>query len=178
MALRSTINRAGRLVLAAGVVVVALFVGRPLYLDEPRVDPYLTFVTAHLDVIRTAPVASSDARFARDIAKIIDLDRVDSALDACAGPVAVWLGEEWPVLVAEHDYCGGSSWIPKLNTDDIVQLAGPGVVQGLYRASSIKHVPRYESKLSDMPDGDVVLQTCISRTEMVLIGLDYVSQAT
>jgi hypothetical protein len=165
-------------VLATGLVVLALFVGRPLLFGEPRVDPYLTFVTAHLDVIRTEPIRSSDARFARNTAKIIDLDSVESALDACAGPVAVMLGEDWPVLVAEHDYCGGSSWMPKLNTDDIVQLAGPGVIEGLYVTETIKHVPRYESKLSDMPDGDVVLQTCISRAEMILVGLRYVSQAT
>ena len=171
-------QRAGRALLVAGVVVVALFLGRPLYLDEPRVDPYLTFVTAHLDVIRTEPIASSDARFARDIAKFTVLDHVESALDACAGPVAVSLGDDWPVLVAEHDYCGGSSWMPKLNANDVVQLTGPGIAEGLYTAETIKYVPRYESKLADMPDGDVVLQTCISRTEMVLVGLRYVSADT
>ena len=174
---RRTARRGGQLLLIAGLVVIALFLGRPLYLDEPRVDPYLTFVTAHLDVIRTEPIKSSDARFARDIAKLVDLEHVDPALDACAGPVAVLLEDDWPVLVAEHDYCGGSSWMPKLNTNDVVQLSGPGVEQGLYLTETIKHVPRYESKLSDMPEADVVLQTCISRTEMVLIGLQYVSKA-
>jgi hypothetical protein len=175
---RRDVKRVGQAILAAGLVVVAVYLGRPLLFGEPRVDPYLTFVTAHLDVIRTEPIKSSDARFARDIAKLVDLEHVDPALDACAGPVAVLLEGDWPVLVAEHDYCGGSSWMPRLNTNDVVQLSGPGVEQGLYLTETIKHVPRYDSKLSDLPDGDVVLQTCISRTEMVLIALQYVSKAT
>jgi hypothetical protein len=168
-----------RALLAAGTALLALVVAVIVIDDEPRVDPYLNFVTAHLDVLPTTPaVVSSDARFSRTIAKFTDLDGVDPALDACAGPVAVYLGDQRPVLVAEHDYCGGSAWMPKIDANDVVQLTGPGVEAGLYMAETIKYVPRYDSKLRDMPDGDVVLQTCVSRTRMVLVGLRYAAPAT
>ncbi len=158
--------------LGAAVVALALGVAVPILNDEERVDPYLTFVTAHLDVLPMEPQpVSSDAKFSRTIAKFTDLKSVDPALDACAGPVAVYLGEGRPKLVAEHDYCGGSAWMPKIDANDVVQLTGPGVEAGLYAAETIKYVPRYDSTVNDMPDADVVLQTCISKTEMVLVGL-------
>jgi hypothetical protein len=165
-------RRGVRALLAAGVALAALVIAVTVFDDEPRVDPYLTFITAHLDVLPTAPqVTSADAKFSRTIAKSTDLDGVDPALDACAGPVAVDLGDRHPILVAEHDYCGGSAWMPKIRTNDVVQLSGPGIEPGLYMAETIKFVPRYDSKVGDMPDGDIVLQTCISRTTMVLVGL-------
>ena len=165
-------RRRARAVLAAVVVALALAVAVPILDDEERVDPYLTFITAHLDVLPTQPVpVSSDARYSRAIAKYTDLESVDPALDACAGPVAVYLGDGLPRLVAEHDYCGGSDWMSKLDPDDVVQLTGPGVEAGLYTAETIKYVPRYDSTVEDMPAGDVVLQTCISKTRMVLVGL-------
>jgi len=165
-------RRRTRVVLAAVVAVLALVIAVPVLNDEERVDPYLTFVTAHLDVQATEPLpVSSDAKFTRSIAKFTDLESVDPALDACAGPVAVYLGDGRPRLVAEHDYCGGSEWMPKLVTDDVVQLAGRGVIAGLYTTETIKYVPRYDSTLDDMPAGDVVLQTCIDKKTMVLVGL-------
>jgi len=158
--------------LAAAVVALTLAIAVPILDDEERVDPYLNFITAHLDVLPTEALpVSSDAKFSRTIAKFTDLEGVDPALDACAGPVAVYLGGGRPKLVAEHDYCGGSAWMPKIDTNDVVQLTGPGVEPGLYTAETIKHVPRYDSTVKDMPDGDVVLQTCISKTTMVLVGL-------
>ena len=161
-----------RIVLAAAAAALALVVAVPILTDEERVDPYLNFVTAHLDVLPTEPLpVSSDAKFSRSIAKYTDLESVEPALDACAGPVAVYLGDGKPRLVAEHDYCGGSDWMPKLDEDDIVQLTGRGVEAGLYRTDSIKYVPRYDSTVDDMPDGDVVLQTCIDKKTMVLVGL-------
>ena len=162
------------LVAAAVVAVLALAIVVPLIGHEPRLDPYLRFLTAHLDVLPTkAAAVSADAKFARDIAKVTDLDHVEPALDACAGPVAVYVGSRHPMLVAEHDYCGGADWMPKIDANDVVQLTGPGVDAGLYTAETIKHVPRYGSTLEDLPDGDVVLQTCVSRTRMVLVGLRY-----
>ena len=161
-----------RIVLAAVAATLALVVAVPLLNDEERVDPYLNFITAHLDVLPTEPLpVSADAKFSRSIAKYTDLESVDPALDACAGPVAVYLGNGKPRLVAEHDYCGGSDWMPKLDEDDVVQLTGRGVEAGLYRTDSIKYVPRYDSTVDDMPDGDVVLQTCIDKKTMVLVGL-------
>ena len=173
-------RRRARVALAAVVAALALVVvAVPILNDEDRVDPYLNFITAHLDVLSTEPLpVSSDAKFSRSIAKFTDLESVEPALDACAGPVAVYLGYGKPRLVAEHDYCGGSDWMPKLGPNDIVQLTGPGIETGLYSAETIKYVPRYDSTLKDMPDGDVILQTCISRKQMVLIALRYAAPAS
>jgi hypothetical protein len=165
-------GRRTRVLLAAAVAAPALVIAALVLDDEERIDPYLNFVTAHLTVLPTEPLpVSSDAKFSRDIAKFTDLDSVDPALDACAGPVAVYLGDEKPRLVAEHDYCGGSDWMPKLDPNDVVQLRGPGVEAGLYATETIKYVPRYDSTVDDLPDGDVVLQTCINDKTMVLVGL-------
>src|SRR5688572_10980509 len=129
------VRRRTRILLAATVAALALAVAIPIIADEERVDPYLNFTTAHLNVLPTEPAAvSSDAKFSRTIAKFTDLESVDPALDACAGPVAVHLGDDHPKLVAEHDYCGGSDWMPKLGPNDIVQLTGPGIEAGLYSA--------------------------------------------
>ena len=172
-------RRRTRVVLTAAVAALALVVAVPILDDEERVDPYLNFVTAHLNVLPTEPLpVSSDAKFSRSTAKFTDLESVEPALDACAGPVAVYLGAEHPKLVAEHDYCGGSDWMPKLDTNDVVQLTGPGIEAGLYVTESVKYVPRYDSTVSDMPDGDVVLQTCISKTRMVLVGLRLAAPVT
>jgi hypothetical protein len=161
-----------RIVLAAVVAALALVIAVPILNDEDRVDPYLNFITAHLDVLPTEPLpVSPDAKVSRSIAKYTVLDNVEPALDACAGPVAVYLGVGKPKLVAEHDYCGGSDWMPKLDEDDVVQLTGRGVEAGLYTTETIKYVPRYDSTVDDMPDGDVVLQTCIDKKTMVLVGL-------
>lgn len=169
---RRWVRRAGTLVLVTGLAVLIVFGTKALIQRESRLDPYLQFTTAHLDVVSTGPApVSSDARFSRVTAKFTDLENVDPALDACAGPVAVHLGDAHPLLIAEHDYCGGSDWMPKLTEDDVVQLTGPGVDAGLYEAVEITEVPRYDSTLADLPDTDVVLQTCISRSEMVLVGL-------
>ncbi len=168
-----------RILLAAVAAALALAVAVPIIGDDERVDPYLNFVTAHLDVLPTEPQAvSSDAKFSRTIAKFTDLESVDPALDACAGPVAVHLGDGYPRLVAEHDYCGGSSWIPRLDTNDVVRLAGPGVEAGLYATETVKHVPRYDSTVKDVPEGDIVLQTCVSKSTMVLVALRYAAPAT
>jgi len=173
------VRRRTRILLAATVAALALAVAIPIIADEERVDPYLNFTTAHLNVLPTEPAAvSSDAKFSRTIAKFTDLESVDPALDSCAGPVAVFLGDDYPKLVAEHDYCGGSDWMPKLGPNDIVQLTGPGIEAGLYSAETIKYVPRYDSTVKDIPDGDVVLQTCISRKQMVLIALRYAAPAS
>ena len=172
-------RRGTRILLAVVAAALALAVALPILDDDERVDPYLNFITAHLDVLPTEPLAvSADAKFSRTIAKFTDLESVEPALDACAGPVAVYIGDDHPKLVAEHDYCGGSDWMPKLETNDVVQLTGPGIETGLYAAETIKYVPRYDSTVSDIPDGDVVLQTCVSRTKMVLVGLRYAAPVT
>ena len=172
-------RRRTQILLGAVVAALAVAVAVPIIDDEERVDPYLNFITTHLDVLPTEPRAvSSDAKFSRTIAKFTDLESVESALDACAGPVAVFIGDDHPKLVAEHDYCGGSNWMPKLEQSDVVQLTGPGIETGLYATETIKYVPRYDSTVKDIPDGDIVLQTCVSRTKMVLVALRYAAPAT
>ena len=171
---RRWVRWTGTLVLVTGLAVLIVFGTKTLIQRESRLDPYLQFTTAHLDVVSTGPApVSSDARFSRVTAKFTDLENVDPALDACAGPVAVHIGDDRPLLIAEHDYCGGSDWMSKLEEDDVVQLTGPGVETGLYSAEEITYVPRYDSTLADLPDADVVLQTCVSRDEMVLVGLTH-----
>jgi hypothetical protein len=174
MTVRAVAQPLGRLILVAGLAILIVFGTKALVQRESRVDPYLNFITAHLEVVRTGPgPVSSDARFTRSTAKFTTLEHVDPALDACAGPVAVHLPGDRPLLIAEHDYCGGSDWMSKIVEDDLVQLTGPGVQPGLYSAEEITLVPRYESTLKDLPDADVVLQTCVSRTQMVLVGLTH-----
>lgn len=99
----------------------------------------------------------------------------DPYIDACAGPVAIDLGGELPTLVSEHDYCGGSDWIPKVNVGDAVELKGDGVEAGIYEARSLKNAPRHVSTTQDLPAGEVVLQTCISATEMVFVALEKIA---
>jgi hypothetical protein len=82
------------------------------------------------------------------------------------------------VLVAEHDYCGGSAWMPKVGKGDAVRLSGEGVKAGTYVATTIKHVPRRLTKVRDLPDTDIVLQTCISPNTMVLVGMDLFDPVT
>ncbi|MGH3457269.1 hypothetical protein [Aeromicrobium sp.] len=165
-------RRVGLVMLALGVLTLGVGAVTHLFSDDDQVDPYAQFLIAHLDVISEGPVyVDGDARFSRTISRGADLGSADSALDACAGPVAVDLGESRPVLVAEHDYCGGSVWIPKLDAGDVVSLVGPGIRRGLYVADDIKLVPRDDSRVRDLPDAAVVLQTCISQTTMVLVGL-------
>ena len=161
------------------MAVLALVIVVPIIDDEPRVDPYLNFLTAHLDVLPTEPAAvSSDAKFSRSIAKITDLDHVDPALDACAGPVAVYLG-------ARPSHARRRARLLRrlgLDAEDRRERRRPADAawassRASTRAETIKYVPRYDSTLSDMPDGDVVLQTCVSRTRMVLVGLRYAAPA-
>lgn len=170
-----------RAALAAGSALVLALVIILVVRDDSseRVDPYLQFMTAHLDVVSAQPEeVSPDARFTRTIYRETDLDGVEPALDACAGPVAVDLGADHPTLVVEHDYCGGLAWMPKLKRTDVVKLKGPGIEPGFYAVERIKHVPRYTSKVDDLPESHTVLQTCISRTTMVLVGLRPVTPAT
>ncbi|MEO6471073.1 MAG: hypothetical protein ABIR57_04420 [Aeromicrobium sp.] len=105
------------------------------------------------------------------------LEEIEPKLDACKGPVAAHLESTPTVLVAEHDYCGGLAWMPHIRAGDTVELTGPGVIDGVYQAVVITHVARYVSKVRDLPSTDVVLQTCISKTRMLLVGLKFVPGA-
>lgn len=117
-------------------------------------------------------ITPPNSEFARTIVAEATIETVEKVIDKCRGPVSVVLGPTQPTLVAEHDYCGGSEWIPELGLGEAASLSGPGLEEGLYVATEIKTVPRHgNATVADLPVTDVVLQTCISKTEMILVGL-------
>lgn len=110
--------------------------------------------------------------FTRTMFATATITTVDKQLDTCRGPVSVPLGSNRPILVAEHDFCGGSAWISRLDRGEAVDLSGPGLASGIYVVAELKIVKRDgNATVKDLPQEDVVLQTCISKTEMVLVGL-------
>jgi hypothetical protein len=168
------------------VVIVGLcaLVGVFLFAVRPADDPVVRSGPAALETAALAPVAAKakpretvHAMFSRTTYGATQLAGSDALLDACRGPVAVDLGPDRPVLVAEHDYCGGSAWIPRLAMGDAVKLSGDGLAPGLYRVSDLRYPLRHQTRVSDLPGteiADAVLQTCISKTTMVLVGLQRV----
>lgn len=93
-------------------------------------------------------------------------------LDLCSGPVAIDLGSSYPLLVAEHDYCGGSAWISRLADGDVVELTGDGVDPGIFVVSAVEYGQRRVARFGDMPAATIVLQTCVSETKIIMVGLD------
>lgn len=118
------------------------------------------------------PVPPPPAKFSRTMFAASTLKQSTDLIDQCRGPVAVQLRGDRPVLVAEHDYCGGEDWIPQLATGDAVKLDGDGVAADTYIVTGIELAPRGVTKVKDLPEGDVVLQTCISADELVLVSLE------
>ena len=117
-------------------------------------------------------ITPPNTQFTRTIVAGATIETVEKMIDKCRGPVSVVLGPTQPTLVAEHDYCGGSEWIPELELGEATSLSGPGMEEGLYVATEIKTVPRHgNATVADLPVTDVVLQTCISKTQMILVGL-------
>lgn len=123
------------------------------------------------DVVEPATPAPPRARFTRVMSAATTLASAAPYLNRCAGPVAINVGAASPLLIAEHDYCGGSSWISKLMIGDAVDLGGPGVDRGLYVVEGRANAPRATANLSNLPDGDVVLETSISKTQLILVSL-------
>jgi hypothetical protein len=133
--------------------------------------------TATLDrVVR--PAKPPKPKFVRTIFATSSLKRSEFMLDICKGPIAVYVGENRPRLIAEHDYCGGLAWMPKLDKGDAIKLSGNGVQDGTYVVKTIGHAPRNEAKVRDLPDTDIVLQTCVSQNTMVLVGMDLFDPVT
>ena len=127
--------------------------------------------TASLDQV-SKPVPPPKAKFVRTIFATSSLESSELMLDFCKGPIAVFVGHHRPVLVAEHDYCGGLAWMPKLGKGDAIKLSGDGVQDGTYVVTTIEHGIRNKTKVRDLPDTDIVLQTCVSHNTMVLVGMD------
>lgn len=117
-------------------------------------------------------VAPPSAIFTRSIDVRTSLEGSIKLIDRCQGPVAIDLGSKNPVLVSQHDYCGGSDWISKLGVGDAVRLTGDGIEPGLYVASELRYQARLKAKVGDLPASDVVLQTCVTKEKLVLVGLE------
>lgn len=117
---------------------------------------------------RPAPVP----RFTRTTYAATDLDGSHALIDACKGPVAVFLGAHRPTLIAEHDYCGGASWMSKVRIGDAVRIGGDGVDDGIFVVTSLTYETRREVTVGDLPDADAVLQTCVTPTRLVLAGME------
>ena len=148
------------------VALVAVGVMAQSPADDATTSPRRTEVTD------TPPRPAPVPRFTRTTYAATDLDGATALLDVCKGPVAVWLGAQRPVLIAEHDYCGGSSWMSRVKIGDAVKIGGEGVDDGIFVVTSLKYETRNEVKVGDLPDADAVLQTCVTKTRLVLAGLE------
>lgn len=120
----------------------------------------------------TPPREAPEPRFSRTTYGLTNLEGSTAMLDECKGPVAVWLGEDRPTLVAEHDYCGGMFWMAKLKEGDAVKLDGKGVDDGIFVVTSLTYETRNEVTVGDLPEADLVLQTCVTKTRLVLVGME------
>lgn len=152
--------------LAIAASVVGLLVGcSTAPTDAPAAVPQSSPSVA-------APATPPPAKFTRTMFAASTLQGSTDLIDRCQGPVAIQLRGDRPVLVAEHDYCGGEDWIPQLTTGDAVKLDGEGVSADTYIVTAIELAPRGVTKVKDLPGGDVVLQTCVSADELVLVSLE------
>ena len=136
-------------------------------------SPPSNLQTASIPVI-TGQVMVPKPKFSRTMYATTKLAGAADMLDACGGPIAVNVGAGQPVLVAEHDYCGGLAWIPKLTVGDAVELKGDGVYPGIYVVTEIRFDIRHEATVGDLPDTEAVLQTCVSKHKLILVGVNWV----
>lgn len=155
---------AGLFVLAGFAVATVLTSSDPAPIDRGVVDREPKVVAV--------PAPPPKPKFSRVTYASTVLDGSDALLDECKGPVAVRLGADRPVLVAEHDYCGGSTWISAVKVGDAVKLAGEGIEDGIFVVTSLTYETRHEVTVGDLPDADAVLQTCVTKTKLVLAGLE------
>ncbi len=156
------------IVLVVGLVaLIAVAVSSQSPADTPP-SQLQTSALAEPKIERPAP----EPRFTRTTYAATDLKGSTSLLDACKGPIAVFLGVDRPTLIAEHDYCGGSSWMSKVKVGDAVRIDGEGVDDGIFVVTSLTYETRHEVKVGDLPDADAVLQTCVTKTRLVLAGLE------
>ncbi len=152
------------IVLLAGVLALVALV---ITAQSQSGDAPLASPAVAADPPRPAP----EPRFTRTTYAATDLGGSTKLLDECKGPVAVWLGEERPTLVAEHDYCGGSEWMSKVEVGDAVKLGGEGVEDGIFVVTNLTYETRNEVTVGDLPEADLVLQTCVTKTRLVLVGM-------
>lgn len=157
---------------AVPVLGLALLAGCTAGSSRPAGESFEAAALPRVEAVPTrAPAPEPDVR--RTTSTAATLATFQAPLDACRGPVAIDVQEAGrPVLVSEHDYCGGAAWIPQLDRGDVVALDGPGVGAGLYRVAVVDRHRRRDVYVRDLrPTADVVLQTCLSDTELVLVAL-------
>jgi hypothetical protein len=162
------------MVLLTGVVALLAVLSFSSH-DTATASPPASLQTASIPAL-SGPVKVPRPKFTRTMYAATQLARSDAKIDACRGPVAIALGAGRPVLVAQHDYCGGSAWMPKLKLDDGVRLKGDGIYPGIYVVTKISHQTRHEATVGDLPNAVAVLQTCVSKHTMVLVGLEWISE--
>lgn len=157
---------------AAVLLAAVLLVNGPA--EPPAVSAPSHLETASIQTLtRPAPLAKAPKpKFTRTIYASVKLAGASPLLDACQGPIAVKLGRDRPVLVAEHNYCGGLAWMPALDTGDAVRLKGDGVEDGIYVVTEIRFQLRRKAMVKDLPRTDAVLQTCVSTDKMILVGVN------
>jgi hypothetical protein len=156
------VRRIGRVLAACALLVLVVSCAS----HAPVPSRSLEFAT--LDPVKRV-TSPPDADVRRSVYATSRLSPSPMLLNLCRGPIAIDLGPDRPVLVAEHDYCGGRAWIPQLEPGDAVALTGDGVEDGTYLVTDISTERRGEAQVGDLPAADVVLQTCISPGEMVLV---------
>lgn len=161
--------RAMRMTIAAALLVVLAGCGSVA--DESNGDPRSFRPAAPLVFEPPEPL------YTRTMSAATKLKTVYQELNKCRGPVAVDLGGNRPVLVAEHDYCGGSEWISKLELGDAVKLGGDGIEPGIYVTGTLQYERRGMTFVRDLPSADVVLQTCVTESYLVLVPLTKVAPA-
>ncbi len=149
------------------IVIIAVVLGTRDHSSEATAAQPSRLATAALPAVRE--VFTGKASYARSTVATSTIARVESRIDKCDGPVAVPLVSK--ILIAEHDYCGGAEWIGRLKVGQAVVLSGPGVTPGTYVADVLSYQLRGKALVSDLPDSDVVLQTCVSKTKLVLVGM-------
>ncbi len=154
------------IVLLAGLVVL---VGLVAVTHSPAATQLSQLEKSALAEI---PIPPPEPRFTRTTYAATNLDGATALLDTCKGPIAVYLGAQRPLLIAEHDYCGGSSWMSKVKIGDAVRIGGDGVDDGIFVVTSLKYETRKEVTVGDLPKADAVLQTCVTKTKLVLAGLE------
>ncbi len=158
------------IVLIAGLAAL----GGLMLLTDTSTDSPVAAVQARLgdDSRSELPALPPEPRFTKTMYAASDLGRATALLDKCKGPVAIWVGETRPTLISEHDYCGGSDWITRVKVGDAVKLAGDGVADGTFVVTKLTYETRHAVTVGDLPEADVVLQTCVTKTRLVLVGME------
>lgn len=128
---------------------------------------------------RSAPVPQPTPDLVIRIATVATPDTMQEAINACQGPVEIdWAREPWrwglhPSEIAEHDYCGGSSF-RALTTGQRVQVIG-GDLGGFYVVDGNRRYAAAGSSAALLDGiGDIAVQTCVPGG-VILIGLERVS---